>query len=96
MNATAIATGGYSTARQFDCGTCAGADGGTIAFHFTFANTPNVVCSLVGTWGNAYLLTTTPYNITTSGFTLSSHYIQSGNATVVSNGANTITWIAIG
>jgi len=96
VNATAIATGGYSTARQFDCGSGTYGDTSLISFHFTFTNTPQVVCSIVGAVGNGYLFVTTPNSITTSGFTLSYHYFPSGNSTIASGGSAAISWIAIG
>ena len=68
VNANAIAVGGYSTARQFDCGSGSYTNGTSVAFNFTFANTPTVFISITDNPGSTaatnYLITYNAYNIT--------------------------------
>ena len=93
MNATAIAVGGIN-AFQIDYGNSTVTGGPTqINFHFTFRNTPLVICSIVGNIsGNVYTAAT--YSTTQTGFYCTgTYYAGSGS---VGGFYGTVNWIAIG
>ena len=102
MNANAIAVGGYSTARQFDCGSGSYTNGTSVAFNFTFANTPTVFISITDNPGSTaatnYLITYNAYNITKTGFTVRGIGIHWTNSVIDSMflPGDAINWIAFG
>lgn len=89
----AIATGGYSTARQFDCGALSVSGTSTyVSFNFTFTNIPKVVVNIAYNLSTTYVIVYTAYNVTTTGFTTSGRF-WNGSFGIAND---PITWIAIG
>ena len=95
VNATAIATGG-SSAKQFDCGNGTYTNGASVSFNFTFTNAPKVVILLNVNPGSTDLYSCNAYNITTTGFTLAAHNINTTFSQIYAVVSTQMNWIAVG